>query len=259
MNRDIKDFWDERAALGVNSGSDDFLIKEIEQKAILSKFEGRKNVLEIGCGNGDTAIIIARRYGCKITATDFSEKMIELAEKNLALPENEDVRNLISLRCGSVTDANFLSQLGSFDTVLSQRALINLPTAEEQACAIKNIANVLDTEGLYIMSENCQEGLDRINELRVQLSLPAISAPWHNRYFREAEIQSYSNEHFKLTHNESFASTYYFLSRVINASLASQENRQPEYGAPVNLLARHLPALIDGYGQSRLWIFRKEK
>ena len=257
MNNEIKDFWNERASLGTNSGSDDFLIKELEQKAIMPHFSDKKAVLEIGCGNANTAIMIARHYGCTIVATDFSEKMIGLAQENLNEPQNADVKPLISLHCGSVTDTTFIQSLGKFDAVLSQRALINLPSAEEQAQAIKNIELVLATNGLYLMNENCQQGLDKINHLRTILSLPEILAPWHNRYFNENEIDSYSHDQFKLIANESFASTYYFLSRVVNAALSSQENKQPEYNAPVNLLARQLPGLFEGMGQSRLWIFQK--
>lgn len=257
MNNDIKDFWNERASLGTNSGSDDFLIKELEQKAVMPHFAGKDKVLEIGCGNADTAIMIARNYGCSIVATDFSEKMIGLAQANLNDPRNADIKHLITLHCGSVTDTTFIKTLGKFDTVFSQRALINLPSAEEQALAIQNIESVLKLNGIYLMNENCQQGLDKINNLRVLLDLPEISSPWHNRYFNESEIDRYAHEHFKLISSESFASTYYFLSRVVNAALSNQENKQPAYDAPVNLLARQLPGLFEGMGQSRLWIFQK--
>ena len=49
---------------------------------------------------------------------------------------------------------------------------------------------LLNPGGMYVMCENSQEGLDAINDLRQQLGLKRIAAPWHNRYLRTNEIES---------------------------------------------------------------------
>ena len=54
-----------------------------------------------------------------------------------------------------------------------------------------------------------------------------------------------------------YSSTYYFLSRIVNAALAAQEGKQPDYESPVNLLALNLPPIGD-LGQGRLWLWRRE-
>ena len=53
-----------------------------------------------------------------------------------------------------------------------------------------------------------------------------------------------------------YSSTYYFLSRVVNAWEAAQSGKDPDYDAPVNQLALKLPPIGD-FGQGRLWLWRK--
>ena len=52
------------------------------------------------------------------------------------------------------------------------------------------------------------------------------------------------------------SSTYYFLSRVVNAWLAAKEGKEPDYNSPVNELALHLPAIGD-MGQGRTWVWKR--
>lgn len=54
------------------------------------------------------------------------------------------------------------------------------------------------------------------------------------------------------------ASTYYLLSRLINAKLAAQEGREPAYDSPINQMTLRLP-VIGNFGQHRLWVIRKRE
>ena len=56
---------------------------------------------------------------------------------------------------------------------------------------------------------------------------------------------------------EHISSSYYFVSRVINAWLAKENGEEPQYDAVVNRLGLELPELGD-LGQTKLWIFVKE-
>ena len=105
------------------------------------------------------------------------------------------------------------------------------------------------------MCENSQDGLDKINELRSLVGLPEITPPWHNHYLRDSDIEQSSFPGLKLDAVRHYSSTYYFLSRVVNASLAQKEGKEPEYDAPVNQLALQLPS-IGEMGQGRIWQWR---
>ena len=106
------------------------------------------------------------------------------------------------------------------------------------------------------MCENSQDGLEKINELRARVGLYEIKPPWHNRYFRESEIIQETLPGLILERLEDYSSTYYFLSRVVNAWLAAQEDKEPSYDALVNQLALNLPPIGD-VGQGKIWLWRK--
>jgi len=88
----------------------------------------------------------------------------------------------------------------------------------------------------------------------VAASLPEITAAWHNRYMRDEELATV--DCLKLEKVVDFSSTYYFLSRVVNAYLAAKEGREPEYDSPLNQMALFLPSM-GGLGQNRIWLWRK--
>jgi hypothetical protein len=106
------------------------------------------------------------------------------------------------------------------------------------------------------MCENSADGLECINKLRSDAGLENITAPWHNRYMHDSEIESLSIPGVALENINYFSSTYYFLSRVVNAWLAAREGVSPSYDAPVNKLALSLPP-IGKMGQGRIWVWRK--
>ena len=120
-----------------------------------------------------------------------------------------------------------------------------------------HITMLLAPNGTYAMCENSQDGLDAINALRAKVSLSAIVPPWHNRYFRDAELAELRLPGVRLADVQFYSSTYYFLSRVVNAWQAAREGREPDYDAPINQLALQLPPMGD-YGQGRLWLWRRE-
>ena len=105
------------------------------------------------------------------------------------------------------------------------------------------------------MCENSQDGLDAINVLRLSVGLPSIIHPWHNRYLYDAEIKKIKE--VQLLDINYYSSTYYFLSRVVNAWQSAQEGKEPDYEAPVNKLALQLPA-INKMGQGRIWVWTQK-
>ncbi len=252
QGRDVRAFWDERAGLGEWAGTRDVIAKQLEMEAICGHVRDGMRILEVGCGNGITAIEIARRFDVELTGSDFAPQMIAAAN---ALLSGQTLRGQVCFEVGDVRDMSAFQH--RYDLMYTERVLINLPDWNTQAQAIRHITDLLTPGGLYVMCENTQDGLHRLNALRCGIGLEAITPPWHNRYFREAELAGLTLPGITLENVEDYSSTYYFLSRVVNAGLAAQAGREPSYEDPINQLALRLPPIGD-MGQGRIWLWRKD-
>ncbi len=248
---DVHAYWNKRAGLGKWAGSRDVIAKQLEIEAIASYVRDGMNVLDIGCGNGITAIELARRYDVQVTGIDFAMEMVNAAR---VLTAGQSLRGSVRFQIGDVRDLSDISE--KFDLIYTERTLINLPDWPTQCGAIHKIVTLLKAGGLYVMCENSQDGLDTINFFRERLGLLSITPPWHNRYLRDAEIQQVEFPDIALEGVNFYSSTYYFLSRVVNAKLAQQAGKEPDYESPINQLALQLPPYGD-MGQGRIWLWRK--
>jgi ubiquinone/menaquinone biosynthesis C-methylase UbiE len=247
---DICAFWNSRAGLGEAAGSRDVIAKRLEIEAIAAYVCDGMRVLDVGCGNGLTAIELAQRHNIDIVGVDFASAMITAAEGML---QGQRLKGSVSFGLG---DVRSLTQLGRFDLIYTERVLINLPDWQAQKQAISAIGEALSERGLYVMCENSQDGLDEMNALRESVGLSRITPPWHNRYLRDAEIEQAEFPALSLEAIDYFSSTYYFLSRVVNAWQAAQNGREPEYDDPINRLALKLPR-FGRFGQGRIWLWRQ--
>lgn len=244
-------YWNSRAGLGAAAGTQDLILKKLEIEAIIKYAKDGMKVLDAGCGNGITAIEMAKRCRVHVDGFDFAESMIEEARANAVA-----VKLKGSVRFQVADIRNLEGMSGDFDLIYTERSLINLRTWSDQKQAVERLARLLANGGIYVMCENSQDGLDKVNKLRTDVGLSEIERPWHNRYLRDAEIQACEIPGLKLRKIEYFTSTYYLLSRVVNAWLANQEGREPDYNAPVNQLACSLPPVGD-LGQTRIWLWQK--
>ena len=248
---DKVNFWNDRASKE-NPGSDDFLLKHIEQLYIINHIPQKAKVLDIGCGDGTTLLKIAEEKEIEGVGMDFASSMIKKAKNN-----NLGHFNIKFIE-GSVLHLPTQQNIGLFDVIYTQRCLINLNSFQEQAEAIKKISNLLKDGGIYIMVESTHDGLDRINELRLCLNLEAISPPWHNTFFRIREVEELQKANFKIVSFSHLSSTYNFLSRCIYAKLAQQRNEKLKYDSEINRLSLLLPQEIGDFGPVKGWIWKKE-
>lgn len=247
-----KDFWNQRAQLGVYAGTNDLVAKELEINAIASYVQSGMSILDFGCGNGTTAIEIAKKNEIELLGIDFAQDMIANASTTARLTS---LKGQVDFCVGNHRS---LSKLNTkFDLIYSERALINLDSWEEQLEAIINITQLLKPKSKYIMCENSADGLKQINSFRTCLDLDPIIAPWHNCYFTDHDVTSAHIPNCSLVDVVSFSSSYYFISRVLNAALARQDKREPKYDDFINLLALKLPS-IDICSQVKLWIWEKQ-
>lgn len=248
---DVREFWNRRAGLGQWAGTRDVLAKQLEMMAIASQVRDGMRILEVGCGNGITAIELGRRFAVDVTGIDFAEEMVAAATSMAA---GQSLRGSVSFRTGDVREMPEIHQ--AFDLIYTERVLINLPDWDSQRRAIANITRLLVPGGTFVMCENSQDGLASLNRLRERVHLPEIAPPWHNRYIRDSEIAELHFDDVTLEAVNDYSSTYYFLSRVVNAALAAKAGREPDYDSDINQLALRLPSIGD-CGQGRVWLWRK--
>lgn len=249
--QDIRAFWNSQAGLGQWAGTRDVIAKQLEIEAICAYVHDGMRILEVGCGNGITAMEVVRRYNVDLMGIDFAEEMVAAADTMIV---GQHLRGRLSFEVGDVQDLRGFTE--KFDLIYTERVLINLPDWAAQKRAMMNITDLLVDGGLYVMCENSQDGLEKINSLRKRVGLPEIISPWHDRYLQDAEIAQLNFPEVKLEGIIDFSSTYYFLSRVVNAWLTAQGGKEPDYEAPVNQLALQLPPIGD-LGQGRIWLWRK--
>lgn len=250
-NQEVLEFWNNRAALGATAGSNDLIAKQLEVRAISSHVQDGMRVLDAGCGNGVTAIEIAKTHDVEVLGLDYAQEMVEAAR---AAAQAESLKGRVHFREGDISDLP--GDLGSFDFIYTERLLINLPDWVTQQAAIARLAELLRAGARYVMCENSQTGLDAINELRRRVGLSDITPPWHNRYLDDREVEELELDALRLEEVQPFSATHYLLSRVINAALAKQEGVEPAYDSPVNQLALRLPAIGDT-AQVKIWVWRK--
>jgi ubiquinone/menaquinone biosynthesis C-methylase UbiE len=248
---DVRAFWNRQAGLGLWAGSRDVVAKQIEMATIARHINDGLDVVDIGCGNGITALELAKRFKIRVTGFDYAVSMVEEARRIAA---SMPLVGTVSFEAGDVTQLT--DAIGRYDVAYTERVLINLPDWPTQARAIESIIGILRPGGRYLMCENSQCGLDRLNGARKLVDLDPIVPPWHNRYLRDQEVADLKIQGAVLEAVEDYSSTYYFISRVLNAALARNANREPEYESELNLLAPHLPA-FGNLGQGRLWVWRR--
>ncbi|MCA0927607.1 class I SAM-dependent methyltransferase [Ruegeria profundi] len=103
------------------------------------------NVLEIGCGTGSTALLIAPDVA-HITATDIAPGMIEIANEKLA---SEGLKN-VTFKVAEVSDHS--SAEAPYDAVLAHNLLHLLPELDR---ALASIAALIKPGGFFISKTVC--------------------------------------------------------------------------------------------------------
>jgi ubiquinone/menaquinone biosynthesis C-methylase UbiE len=251
---DIKEFWNSRAELGANAGSNDFIIKDLETKEILNEIESNSNVLEVGCGNGETLIKLAIEKNCTGIGLDFAPDMVSLAKENAI---KAGVSDKVTFK---VDQAPNLGNYGTFDYALTQRCLGNLTCSEDQQKSVENIIKNLKPGGRYLMVEDRLQSHNRLNEIRKNVGLHPIEIYWFNLFFDENKVEKWGNKDFFIESGpRALGSTYYLLSRVIYAKLEYDKGVKPQdliYDSEINMLAYQIPNIGD-LGAPSLWVWKK--
>jgi len=192
-------------------------------------------------------VVIYKLFLCKIAYLGICKKANKF-QKNKGLPNNvnfflADIKRKLKIK-------------PIYDLVFTERMLINLDSWASQKKSIIKLVNCLKPKGTMVLMENSATGLKKINDYRSMLNLKKIKAPWHNLYLDDNKMLNFKIKNCKLTEVISYSSTYYFLSRVVNAWLANQRGIKPNYNAKINKLAIKLPSISD-CAQGKIYLYKK--
>ena len=80
------------------------------------------HVLDVGCGTGKTPCLLAKWYGCRVTAVDLSPKMVEWTIQRV---QKERLAGQVEVRIADAQNLPFDDQ--SFDVVMNESILAFVP------------------------------------------------------------------------------------------------------------------------------------
>ena len=229
----------------------DINTRNLEIEALLKYIENNKDVLEIGCGNGYTAKVIAEKKKINLTAIDFSEDLIKLAKKQII----KGSISKVTFNIGDATNLKFPDN--SFDVVFTERCLINLITWNHQKKALSEIFRVLKSRGVLILLEAFSDGWENLNKTRAEFGLKAIPQSPHNTFFEKEKVINFFTNKLEFLKEDNFLSTYHFGSRVLYPILLkATTNKEPEYNSPFSaFFAKMMP--YGNYSSVGIMIFKK--
>jgi len=255
---EIQEYYRVRAGSGRYATSPDFNLREVEIDYLSRWMKDGLRILDAGCGNGYSTLCFATQFESHFVGVDFVPEMIDQAN---VLSKDFQPKGKIDFRVGDVTKLEFPD--ASFDIVVSERCLLNLPTKNDQWQAIREVSRVVKPGGLYLMLEGTMQGLLRLNEVRSHFHLDPIPEAdpkynWFSNKFDEDEMIPIALHSFdKLDVIQRFG-MYYFISRVINPLLVNPD--QPKYDAPINMIARQICTQYPNFediGHVALFVFKR--
>lgn len=255
---EIQAYYRQRASTNKYATSPDFNLREVENEHLSRQLGDGLRVLDVGCGNGYSTLCYAARWSARFVGIDFVPEMVESAR---TMAGELVLRGKVEFAVGDVTQLDFPDR--SFDVVISQRCLLNLPNRQAQWRAMGEVARVLKPGGRYLMLEGTLQGLHRLNAVRVMFGLDPIpeaegSYNWFSNKFDEDEMFGVAKSLFAEAVGVQRFGMYYFISRVIHPLLVQPE--APRYDAPINAVACRICERIpnfDDIGHVALFMFRR--
>ncbi|MBD3353815.1 MAG: methyltransferase domain-containing protein [Candidatus Lokiarchaeota archaeon] len=149
--KDVKSYvekWDDEASIydkKFYNNPISLYMRRINLKLLTDYFEEKHSLLDLGCGTGDEAIVLAKR-GHDITAIDISPAMIEIAKKKA---EKFGVKDNIDFKTLSIEDLESVKGQ-KFDGIYSSLGPLNC--IKNLNAIIHNMYNLLDENGYLIAS-----------------------------------------------------------------------------------------------------------
>lgn len=261
--KSIKNYWDRRATqyqLNPKSTTEDFWLRVLEIKHIKNVLRGikkRKDILDIGCGDGFSTINIAKDFpNSNFIGGDYSINMINNARELLKKTFKKTSKKNAQFQIMDIMDLR--NYENKFDVVISDRCLINLPNYKSQTEAVVEIAKSLQKEGSYIMIENFIDTHKNLNRIRKNYGLSEIPVRWHNTFLANDFVKNDLKKYFRIISENNISSTYYFLTRVVYSLICKLENREPDYNNNIYRIATEIKETFETIGPIKMFLLKKK-
>jgi SAM-dependent methyltransferase len=203
-----REYWEDPTTVSLLDEN----MRELEVAFVSKYLAPHQRLADVGCGDGRAT----RRYARLVKAAVGIERSEYLRSIAFADQQTDPIPNL-EFRAGDILDLPAHEQ---FHVVVTERVLINLPSWRHQRQAIEQMANLLGSDGLYVMIENTNDGDVALNELRERVGLKPIPQHWHNRFLDWDDFAAFVEPQFEIVERRSF-SLYYVLTRVYAQMFAS--------------------------------------
>ena len=118
----IHAYYRQRATTDRYATSPDFNLREVEIDYLSRQLGDGLRILDVGCGNGYSTLSHAARWKGAFVGVDFVPEMVDAAREMIG---QFALSGSIEFAVGDVTCLDFPD--ASFDVVISQRCLLNLP------------------------------------------------------------------------------------------------------------------------------------
>lgn len=245
----VKNFWDKEAdEWGDNPCVTirDHYFRLLEIETICGLVKGRDHVFDIGCGSGFSTLFYSQFIG-RIIGADYSESMVKCAQRFLTdreyyekvmeqySPDTKPVlKDNIRFEQGNIIDLRYPPN--TFDAVIAERVLINLPAVEMQDEAVTQVARVLKPGGIWMVVEVIKQGHSDVDRLRKKFGLKILEKYWHNLYVDETHFISVADRVGLSVREIRRFETYQFLTKVIHPMVVAPD--EPKFMSGFNMAAR---------------------
>ena len=149
-----RSFWDREGSLHWGwfdeSTGDDFLSACANLNSVMLEKAGIRpeaHVLDLGCGNGNTATWLCRSVGCRVTGIDLSGVRVNNAIESVAA-QPADIQSRLKFEKASATDLPFGE--GAFSHVWSQATIYHVHDKEK---ALQEAYRVLAPGGYLVFDD----------------------------------------------------------------------------------------------------------
>lgn len=201
-----------------------------EQVLEMARIEPDHHVLDAGCGVGTTAIEIANRFGCQVTAVDISPDLVERARRNVRANGEGDA---VTVTEGDILDLEFVDD--TFDRVIVEAVTMYLDrdrATSELVRVCKPGGYVIDQEA-YFARTPTEEACESNQFLHPGLDLDEDPDGWADRYRRaglvDIEYVSEPVDYFNLgslVRDEGLRGVLTMLGRFLRDPAARRERRR---------------------------------
>jgi SAM-dependent methyltransferase len=209
-------YWNDRAVTEpelARVNMQDTVQRDLELKFVFAHLWPTARLVEVGCGNGFVSQQLRTRVA-HVDAFDYAENMVERARETYGETNNRFFHdNLLEPK----------HTRAPYDIALCVRTLMNLRNLQEQKLAVKNLANMLPSNGRLILIDGFRDGFEVLTSFRQAIGLPPVIPAAHNFHCYVAEIMPTIDEHF-LVEQTWNTGLYDFLTRVVFPQLVGAEN-----------------------------------